>query len=120
MKKLFTRADLIIAAVVLLSGLALLCFKPSGEGETAIIRVDGKEYKKIDLQSTENFEITVNGVVIACENKEIYVKSSTCPDKICVGAGHLTKSGQSAVCVPNRVSVEISGKGEGTPWAVTG
>ena len=57
MKKLFTRADLIIAAVALLSGLALLCFKPSGEGETAIIRVDGKEYKKIDLQSTENFEI---------------------------------------------------------------
>lgn len=120
MKKLVTRADFIIIAVVLLSALLLLQFKPHGAGETAIIRVDGKEYRTLNLDSEEKTEITVNGVLIVCGGGEIYVKDSSCHDKICVNAGHISKKGQSAVCVPNRVSVEISGKDKNAPQAVTG
>lgn len=120
MKKLFTKVDIIIIAVVLVLGLCLLLLKPSVNGKRAVIRVDGKEYKTVDLENTDFLEITVNDVVIICENNEIYIKSSTCPDKICVNAGHLSKKGQSAVCVPNRVSVEILGEKQGTVGAVTG
>ncbi len=120
MKKLFTKIDLIIIAVVLTLGVALLLFRPSNNGKTAKIYVDGKEYKTISLENNEYLETKVNNVVIIAEKGEIYIKSSTCPDKICVGAAHLSKKGQSAVCVPNRVSVEILGKSENTPGAVTG
>lgn len=120
MKKLFTKVDLIIIAVVLIVGVGLIAFMPKGEGKTAVIRVDGKEYKQIDLTNKSRQEISVNGVVIISENGEIYVSDSTCPDKICVRAGHLKNEGQSAVCAPNRVSVEVTGKSKNTPWAVTG
>lgn len=120
MKKLFTKVDLIIVATALVLGISLLLFKPSASGKTAKIYVDGKEYQTIDLENTDYLEITVSDVVIICESNEIYIKSSSCPDKICVNAGHLSKKGQSAVCVPNRVSVEILGEKEGTVGAVTG
>ena len=109
MKKLFTKVDIIIIFVVLIIGTCLLLLKPSEKGKTAIIRVDGKEYKTIDLTKNENLNITVNGVNIISSEGEIFVNSSSCPDKICVNAGHLSKKGQTSVCVPNRVSIEIVG-----------
>lgn len=120
MKKLATRFDLAIIAAILSAALLLLAFKPNETGKTAVIRVDGKEYKQIDLTSSEKTEIDVNGVLIICDEGEVYVKESSCHDKICVNAGHLSKKGQSAVCVPNRVSVEIAGQDKNSPWAVTG
>lgn len=120
MKKLVTGADFIIIAVVLLAAMLLLAFRPKEIGKTATIRVDGKEYKTLNLESEEKNEITVNGVLIVYGGGEIYIKESTCRDRVCVNAGHLAKKGQSAVCVPNRVSVEIKGNDKNAPRAVTG
>lgn len=120
MKKLVTRADVIIIAVILLAAVLLLALRSKEIGKTAVIRVDGKEYKTLNLECEEKTELTVNGVLIVCGGGEIYIKESTCRDRVCVNAGHLTKKGQSAVCVPNRVSVEIKGNDKNAPRAVTG
>ncbi|NTV90004.1 MAG: NusG domain II-containing protein, partial [Clostridiales bacterium] len=40
------------------------------------------------------------------------IEASTCRDRICVGTGWLTKPGQSAVCLPNRVVVKIIGSNQ--------
>lgn len=120
MKKLVTRADFIMIAVILLAAVLLLAFRPKEIGKTAVIRVDGKEYKTLNLDREEKTEIAVNGVLIVCGGGEIYIKESTCRERVCVNAGHLTKKGQSAVCVPNRVSVEIKGNDKNVPRAVTG
>ena len=120
MKKLITLQDLIIIFVILLSAVLLLLFKSNEIGKTAVIRVDGKEYKTVNLESDGKTEISVNGVSVVYGCGEIWVENSTCHDKICVNAGHLSKKGQSAVCVPNRVSVEIVGNDKSAPKAVTG
>ena len=120
MKKLITVQDLIIISVILLSAVLLLLFKSNEIGKTAVIRVDGKEYKTVSLTNDEKTEISVNGVSVVYGGGEIYVEKSTCHDKICVNAGHISKKGQSAVCVPNRVSVEIVGNDKNAPKAVTG
>lgn len=120
MKKLVMRADFIIIAVILLAAVLLLAFRPKEIGKTATVRVDGEEYKTLNLESEEKTEITVNGVSIVCDSGEIYIKESTCRDRVCVNAGHISKKGQSAVCVPNRVSVEIKGKDKDAPQVVTG
>lgn len=120
MKKLVTKWDFVIISVCLLASLLLFALKPRETGEEAIIRVDGKEYKTVDINSTDLEEITVNGVSVVYGGGEIYIKDSSCRDKICVNAGHLSKKGQSSVCAPNRVSVEIKSDGKNAPRAVTG
>lgn len=120
MKKLVTKWDFVIISVCLLASLLFFALKPRETGEEAIIRVDGKEYKTVDINSTDIDEITVNGVTVVYGGGEIYIKDSSCRDRICVNAGHISKKGQSAVCAPNRVSVEIKSHGKNAPRAVTG
>lgn len=120
MKKLVTKWDFVIISVCLLASLLFFALKPRETGEEAIIRVDGKEYKTVDINSTDIDEITVNGVTVVYGGGEIYIKDSSCRDRVCVNAGHLLKKGQSAVCAPNRVSVEIKSDGKNAPRAVTG
>lgn len=120
MKKLVTKWDFVIISVCLLASLLFFALKPRETGEEAIIRVDGKEYKTVDINSTDIDEITVNGVTVVYGGGEIYIKDSSCRDRICVNAGHLSKKGQSSVCAPNRVSVEIKSDGKNAPRAVTG
>lgn len=120
MKKLVTKWDFVIISVCLLASLLFFALKPRETGEEAIIRADGKEYKTVDINSKDIDEITVNGVTVVYGGGEIYIKDSSCRDRICVNAGHISKKGQSAVCAPNRVSVEIKSDGKNAPRAVTG
>lgn len=110
MKKLITKKDFILLVVVLIIGVAGISFMNSAnQGTTAQIKVDGKVDETIQLDG-ESFEKEINGVIICCENGEIYVKESSCPDKVCVRSGRISKAGEGIICVPNRVAVEISGE----------
>ncbi len=119
MKKLITKKDLILLFVVLLAGIIGIVFMNSADkGKSAEIIVDGKTTKIISLD--ENYEKQVNSVVVCCENGEIYIKESNCPDKVCMRSGRISKSGESIICAPNRVAVKIDGKKGNLPDAITG
>ncbi len=119
MRKLLTRADIIIVLLCISLAILLYFFLFGEKGNKAKVIYMGETVEIIDLTDDSFYEMHINGVHIVRENGEIYVKESTCPDKLCVRAGHLTKTGQSAVCVPNKVSVTIEGKTDG-PQAVSG
>jgi hypothetical protein len=40
------------------------------------------------------------------------VRSSPCPNQICVGAGRITRPGEVVACVPNRVVLRLVGEGD--------
>ncbi len=84
----------------------------TGDAQKAVIVADGKIHSEIVLANSTNQAVTVNGVTIKIEGKTVMVENSNCPDKICVKTGKLTKSGQSTACVPNRVTVFITGKSD--------
>ena len=56
--------------------------------------------------------------ILRTEDGSIAVISADCPDKDCVKRGWLRRPGDSAVCLPNRLVVRISGKTEvdGVTW----
>ncbi len=60
-------------------------------------------------------------VVIYLSSEEVYVKESSCEDQICVKTGSLKHTGDGAVCLPNRLVVQIVGGSEetGEPDAVS-
>ena len=119
MKKLITKKDLILFLVVLIIGVAGVFLMNSAEkGRSATIVVDGKTKESVSLD--QDFEKEINGVFICCENGEVYVKESVCPDKVCVRSGKISKSGESIICAPNRVAIKIDGKKGSMPDAMTG
>ena len=50
--------------------------------------------------------------VIEISGKTVRFASSDCPDQVCVRTGTLTRAGQIAVCLPNRVVVRLVGAGQ--------
>lgn len=120
MKKLFTKKDFIIIFVILIIGIVgFFIINKAEKGKTVVIKSNGEIVETISL--SENGYVTeISGVVVCIENEKVFVKESSCKDKVCVNSGELSKAGQSAICAPNGVSVEISGKSENLPDAITG
>jgi len=46
------------------------------------------------------------------EGGEAYLKEADCPDGLCVGMGKISRSGQSIICLPHKVVVDIVGGDE--------
>lgn len=107
--KLIQKKDWLLIAAILLIALfsALPKLLHSGGGVTAIITADNNIVEEIRLHDGEEKRISVNNTVIEIKDGEIYFLSSNCEDKICVRSGKLSKKGDAAACVPNRVAVYI-------------
>ena len=118
MKKLIV---LLAAAVILCLAVyfAFVLFAPAGT--TAVIYVDGREYRRVDLSKVkEPYVIEIETVYgrnsVLVEPGAISVSSADCPDKICVHQGRLTGAGIPIVCMPHRLVIDIEG-GETDAWS---
>lgn len=49
---------------------------------------------------------------LVIENDSVRMLEADCPDQVCVHTGPISKPGQTIVCLPNRVVIEITGSGE--------
>lgn len=83
------------------------------DGNKVVIKVDGEIVKIVNLTDTNN--IIVNGYdggtnTVVIENGIVYMTEADCPDKICVNTGKISKIGETIVCLPHRVVVEIQGE----------
>ena len=115
MKKIITRADLlIVAAAVIL--LLVLSFAFIGGGKpTATVTVRGETVAEIDLAAVKaSYELPLDcdpAITLLVEPGAVSVKSAGCRDRLCMKKGKLTKPGDTAVCLPAGVSVSIEGSG---------
>lgn len=114
-----TRGDIAAMAAVLLlaAGIFLSGLHRAGEGQlTAVIRQDGQVVRRIVLTGLEEaVTVTVTGRyenVIVAENGAVRVQSATCPNQTCVHTGTLTRAGQSAVCLENRMTLTVEGQAD--------
>lgn len=78
----------------------------------AEITLDGKLYKKIPLsehRGEDQIEVkTKNGYnIIEIKDQSIRIIDADCPDKICIKSGFISESGQSLVCLPHKLMIEI-------------
>lgn len=110
---LLGRRDILLAVVLTVICLILLAVTFLGRSEAqAVISVSGVEYERIDLKSSQDRVIKIDGklpVSIEVKQGKIRFLSSGCPDKLCVNTGWLYKPGQVAVCLPAQVSVRLIG-----------
>lgn len=81
----------------------------------AEITIAGELYKNVPLSSHKGKDTIIVKTkygknIIEVEDNSIVIVEADCKDKICMNPGHIDKPGESLVCLPNRVMVEIKGK----------
>lgn len=118
---------LVVAAVAALAiAFAVVFWSGRGGGNlTAVISVDGEEQARVDLSALtepEERELHAGGYTLHLElsSEGARMISSDCPTQDCVHTGTITRSGQSIVCLPARVSVVLTGGEDSGVDAVIG
>lgn len=109
------RGDYLILAIIIALALSIWIWflLPHGDQLTAEIYQNDQLIQSIRLTEQTNQIITLEGEVhntIELRGKTVRFSQSTCPDQVCVRTGTLTRSGQVAVCLPNRAVVRLVGK----------
>jgi hypothetical protein len=119
--------DVILAGLIVLAAVvpAAMQLRPgqsdhqlSAAGHLVIVEVYGKRIHTIpfseisgasalNIQAGDGREARLE----ILESGAVRIIESTCPDKICVRTGWISRPGQSIVCLPNRVVVRIEGSG---------
>lgn len=107
------KRDFIFAFIVILLSVAafsLMKLRQSG-ADTVRITVDGRLFCEKSLY--EDCEIDINGTNTAViENGSVYMKSATCPDKLCVREGRAKDSSKKIICLPNKTIIEVIKKSD--------
>ena len=104
----------IILVLILISFLPIFIF---GQTQTAdkeaVLRVDGTEIKRFDLvegQKTYTYlyeDEDGDTNLLEIEGDRIRIKEADCGDQICVRRGWASKNGETIVCLPHKLVIEI-------------
>lgn len=97
----------VVCVVVLYSG------ESSVTGTSVVVTVDGVETGRYSLKKEQRVEITGAGGkisnILAIADGHAWMAEADCPDRTCVRQHRISKSGESIVCLPNRVVVTVEG-----------
>ena len=106
------RNDLIFISalilLVLLSALALFLFR--SEGDRVVVTLDGRTVGDYSLAEDreERIESAEGGYnILVIKDGKAYISSASCPDGICSSHRPVKMKGESIICLPNKVVVEI-------------
>lgn len=117
-RKLFRKSELwlIIPLLLLGAGIFLLSGLVSPGAKYAVIEHNGRTLHKVRLSEVEEPQHFTVGkehtIEVEIGSDYAAIISSTCPDGSCVRTGRISKSGQSAICLPGRIVLRLTG-GEG-------
>ncbi|MBO7303642.1 MAG: NusG domain II-containing protein [Clostridia bacterium] len=100
-----------ILAALLILGTSLVLFRPVGDLVT--VTVDGKPYGTYPLSEDGRVEIITEGGynILVIKDGRAYVESASCPDGICAAHRPIFRSGESIICLPNKVVVTLETDG---------
>lgn len=106
------KADFLICVLVLIVGCVLLVNPFLSQGTEVEITLDGNLFGRYSLH--ENKIIVVESEygknTVNIQNGSVYVTDSTCDDKSEIIKGSVNKSGQSLICLPNRLVITVVGR----------
>ena len=106
-KKLIYDAILVLALLVLGLSALLIYRSCAGAGREVTVAVDGCEVAAYPLDINARYELNGGTNILVVEDGAAYMESASCPDKICVNFGSVSRVGESIVCRPNDLIVTV-------------
>ncbi len=108
--------DILLVALILVSPLLSLTslWQPNQVNNKLFLYYDNKLLASCSLSEEGVLSITEKSsdVKVKIEENRVRILESNCPKQICVHTGWISAPGQTVVCVPNRILLEIKGKQE--------
>lgn len=108
-----TRVDagLLLMALLFVAGLYAVLWQPGGAGSEAQVTVDGDVVETLNLHRDGEHAVTGRLGITRLEVADGRVRVTESPGarQLCVRDGWLEGAGDSTICLPNRVVVEITG-----------
>lgn len=119
MNKCFGKNDLILLVVLLAVaalGFYFFYFRSRPQGGQVQITIDGTVYGTYSLGKEQEIQIpdasgATTNVLLIKDGKAKMIEAN-CPDKLCEYQNAISKSGESIICLPNKVVVTVTGKQE--------
>lgn len=93
----------------------------TSEGAKVLVQRNGETIASYPLTGEEHLIFTDengNKNVLIIRDKKAYMEEANCPDKLCVKQRAITKTGESIICLPHKLVVQIIGGEEGQVDAV--
>ena len=108
------RNDIILAAVIFIVAAAglMLWRMHRAEGESVAVLIDGVQTAVYPLSEDREVEI-ITGTdgehrnLLVIEGGKAFIREADCPDAICVKTRAASYVGESIVCLPHRLVIEI-------------
>lgn len=107
---------IIIAVLVISGGLfAMFNMQPQVDQEV-VIYVKGEEYARVPIDGKEHVyeiqnELGYNKIIVSGDG--VRIEEADCPDHECILFGTLSRTGQSIICAPHYLVIEIVGNVDG-------
>ena len=107
------RHDILFIAVLLFlcaaAALGLYVFRE--DGDTVTVSIDGQLYAEYPLTEDHVVELISDGGFnrLVIEDGYAYVEEASCPDGICSSHSPIGHNGESIICLPNKIMVEVVG-----------
>lgn len=108
-----TRADILLGVSFLIAGVVCVAAIPifgGGAGATVEVKVAGELKGIYSLE--EDREVRIDGLgnnTLEIRQGEAAMTYADCPDQYCVHHRPVSKSGESIICLPNKVVITIKG-----------
>lgn len=105
------KGDIILSVgIIVLAVILFLCFFLfKTEGKQVVITVDGEVFGTYSISTDQEIEVkTERGVnIVAIFDGKVSVTAADCPDKYCVSHVAVNETGETVVCLPHRMIVEV-------------
>lgn len=96
---------IILSVVAVFVASIVLLFAVSKQGSRVIIKQNNKIVYDKSIAINNTVKTESNTVTI--KDGKVYMSQSNCKNQICVKTNEIKKKGESIICLPNKVTVEI-------------
>lgn len=105
--KKLKRFDIILIGFLLFASLVLFALFSfvKRTGKRVVIKQNDTVVYSGEL--SKDGEVSLKRNTVKIENGVVFMKSADCKNQICVKTGKISKSGETIICLPNKVIVEI-------------
>ncbi|MBR5441994.1 MAG: NusG domain II-containing protein [Clostridia bacterium] len=106
------RNDGILAAVIIIIAVAVLLFMKltREQGNSVVVKIDGVETYRYSLSESVELEVKTgdgNYNVVVIKDGKVSVVDADCPDGICEEYRPISYVGETIVCLPHKMVVEV-------------
>lgn len=103
---------LIVLALVVAAAVYFFYFAGKGQGGGVEITVDGESVAFLPLDTDDSLRIDTDGGynIVTIADGVVRVSEADCRDQVCVEHKAISRTGETIVCLPHKLVVEIVGE----------